>query len=315
MRDAFELAVKNIDISFEYPDPSGNKELRDQIKKHHDHWDGEVLITNSATEATYLALSQIRGGTLALNVPSYFGVIRQAHDLNIKVIEWETVDDLIKIKDCDAILLTSNFTPPTGKSFSDKDKGVIADFADDISALVIEDNAYEFLSFSDKQLTAIPAKSAIRINSFSKLLSPNLRMGFIVAESDILSEIRSKKITMNLSSSPISQSIISAILKDDKIVNLWRRELKERNYLAKKEILKTSNISVEDSDGGSFIKYPLKPGTDINNFIKRAKENGLLIDNNKNQYMNNQPQPYLRIHLGSIAIEDIIGAIKILSAL
>jgi len=312
MQTAFENAVKNIDVSFDYPDPSGNKELRSQIKEYHSHWSGEVLITNSATEATYLALSQIAGGTLALNVPSYFGILRQAKELGIKVLEWETSDDLIQLSGYDAVLLTSNFTPPTGKSFKLEDKWVIASCADQNNAIVIEDNAYEFLPFEDDELIAIEAKKSIRINSFSKLLSPSLRMGFIMAEGELFSKIRSKKITMNLSSSPISQSIITDILKDKAIVNLWRNELKERFIIAKENIEKRLGIFIEMNDGGSFIKFPLKNGTNIEHFIEVAKDNGLLIDNNKNQYMDNKSKPYLRLHLGAISKNDIPNALEIL---
>jgi DNA-binding transcriptional MocR family regulator len=311
MQKAFEEAVKHISTSFEYPNPSGNENLREQIKEFHPHWQGEVLITNSATEATYLALSQIAGGKLALNVPSYFGVIRQAKDLNIEVIEWETVDDLEKIENCDAVLLTSNFTPPIGKSFSDEDKHIISQFANAKNALVIEDNAYEFLSFNGEPLTSIKTNKSININSFSKLLSPALRLGFIMAEGEMFKKVRSKKITMNLSSSPISQEIISNILQDKYIIKIWQKELKERAILLHEEIKKQLNIDIEMPDGGSFIKLPLNPDIDLDAFIAKAKENGLLLDSNSRQYLNNRPQPYLRLHLGAIAKEDIKRAVGI----
>lgn len=312
MEEAFNNAIKNVDASFEYPNPSGNEKLIEQVKNLHTHWDGEVLITNSATEATYLALSQISGGKLALNVPSYFGIIRQAKELNITVVEWETIEELSNIKDVDAILLTSNFTPPTGKSFSNEDKNNISEIADKQDALVIEDNAYEFLSYGNKTLTSIPANKVIRINSFSKLLSPSLRMGFIMAKGELFSKIRSQKITMNLSSSGLSQSIISNILDNEELINSWQKELEERASIAKKEIKEKLNQRINIYDGGSFIQLSLSGNRDLKSVISLAKEKGLLIDDNKNQYMNNQSKSYLRLHLGAISKADIPKAIHIL---
>ncbi len=312
MEKAFKKSLNNVTSSFEYPNPSGDSNLRKQVKQLHPHWTGDVLITNSATEATYLALSQV-SGVIALNVPSYFGVIRQAKELGLTVVEWETVEELKKIKEFDAVLLTSNFTPPTGVSFSDKDKQVIGSIANDKDAIVIEDNAYEFLSYSEKPLTAIQANKVIRINSFSKLLTPSLRMGFLMAENDLFSAMRSKKITMNLSSSGLSQSVISGILEDQTLISEWQKELFSRYNSAKKAIKKYFNSDVEASEGGPFVKLSFDKHYNISALIGRAKNDGILLDNNENQYMNKETKPYIRLHLGSIKRTDIDEAIEKLS--
>jgi 2-aminoadipate transaminase len=197
-----------------------------------------------------------------------------------------------------------------GQSFSNEDKKRIANFANLKKALVIEDNAYEFLSFNNEILTSIKADNYIRLNSFSKLLSPSLRLGFIMAESEMFNKIRSKKISINLSSSPISQEIISNILEDKNIIKLWQKELKERALLLKEEIKKQMDIDIEMPEGGSFIKLPLSDNIDLEEFIAKARENGLLLDSNKHQYINNYPHPYLRLHLGAIAKDDIVEAVN-----
>lgn len=311
-----EQAINNsliaINTTFNYPDPSGDKELRYLIKDYHKHWDGDVLITNSATEATFLSLSLIAGGKLALNVPSYFGVIRQAKELNIEIIEWTTIEELEAIKECDAILLTSNFTPPSGKSFSDDDKKRIAEYADLKGRLVIEDNAYEFLSYGNNKLSSIPYYNTIRINSFSKLLTPSLRLGFIMTNDVLFKKVRSKKITMNLSSSDIPQQIIFNVLKNKKLLNLWQKELESRAKIIIEEINENFDYNLIINDGGSFIKFEINKNVNITDFILKAKDNFLLLDDNKNQYKDNESKQYLRLHLGAISKEDIPNAIKIL---
>lgn len=314
MDEIFKKSIMECDFEYDYPNPSGNDRLIRQIKELHPHWEGNVLVTNSATEATYLALSLLAGKTLALNVPSYFGVLRQIKELNINVLEWETVDDLEKLDSFDGILLTSNFTPPTGRSFSDDDKNKIAKIADKQKAIVIEDNAYEFLSYSVEKLTAVKADKTIRINSFSKVLTPNLRIGFLIAEESLFKKIRSKKITMNLSSSGISQSIISNILDNKMFIKEWQNEIKARAFEVKKCVKKHFKIDVDVFDGGSFIRLPIT-NIPISEFVLKAKEIGILIDDNKNQYINNESKPYIRLHLGAIEKQDIDKAIKKLSTI
>lgn len=305
-------AISKLDCSFNYPNPSGNQKLIKQISELHPHWEGDVLVTNSATEATYLALSLFKGKTVALNVPSYFGVIRQLKELSINIVEWNNVEDLLSIPEFDAILLTSNFTPPIGKSFSEHDKYLIAKYSKEQNAVVIEDNAYEFLSYDKNNLTSIPTDNAIRINSFSKLLTPSLRMGFSISSSEHYKKMRSKKITMNLSSSDISQSIISSVLDNTSVINLWQSELKERAIICKNAIGKYLNIDVSVFDGGAFIKLPLNEEIILENMIDICKKNGLLIDNNKNQYLDNLSKNYIRLHLGAIKKENIEKGIEVI---
>lgn len=311
MQVAFDKALKKLNLSFSYPDPSGDINLRKLLKQYHSHWEGNCLITNSATEATYLALSLLEGKTLALNVPSYFGVIRQAKHFNIKILEWETTEDLLALDNYDGILLTSNFTPPTGKSFSDNEKSIIAQCANKNNALVIEDNAYEFLSYeNDKKLTSINADSIIHINSFSKILSPSLRLGFLMAKEDIFKKLRSTKITMNLSSSPISQSIIYEVLNNSDIIEDWRSELQNRATILSK-LFKDMGIDIEINEGGSFVKLNLNENIDIKDFIQVSKENGLILDDNKNQYSDNNSKNYIRLHIGAVDHNDILNSIEL----
>ena len=312
MEDLIRSAVKHVKPSFDYPDPSGLDKLKNQVKLLHPHWSGDVLMTNSATEATYLALSEIRGGCLALNVPSYFGILRQAKELGIKIIEWRTMDDLRKIDNFDAILFTSNFTPPTGKSFSDSEKSEIAVMANNKSAIVIEDNAYELLGYNDKPLSAISAYKSIKIGSFSKMLTPSLRMGYLVSSGVLFKNIRSRKITMNLSSSELSQSIISKILEDENIIKLWREELLHRALIMQDDLSFIFFTAVPIYDGGCFLKFPLRDDINLEDLKKETESNGLLIDCNNGQYLDNKSRPYLRINLAAIQKEDINDAVIIL---
>lgn len=311
---ALKKAILNVDCSFGYPNPSGNELLIKEINKLHPHWEGKTLITNSATEATYLALSLFEGKTIALNVPSYFGVIRQIKEFGLNVIEWENTEDLLNIPKCDVILLTSNFTPPTGKSFSLKEKEIIAKYAKENDAVIIEDNAYEFLSYGKEKITSIPSEKFIRINSFSKLLSPSLRMGFSISSEDLYLKMRSKKITMNLSSSEMSQSIIYSVIKDHSIISEWQDELKERAYICKDMIDKYFNIDVSVYDGGAFIKLPIKSSIKISQVIDKCKENGVLLDDNKNQYLDSESKNYIRLHLGAINKHNIECGIKLIKS-
>lgn len=305
----------DIDKPAFYPGSWGSSALREDVKRLTPNWTGEALITGSATQALMLSLQHVgRGKTLAVKVPSYFGVLRQAEELGMNVKPWQTVEELETLGAVDAVLLTSNLTPPTGQSLPDDDKKRVADFARKHDAWVIEDNAYEPLWF-DKAPTPIPTDPAriIRVGSLSKTASPDFRVGFIRADNDTLEAIRNRKITAELSTPRLIQEVARAAVTEQAITR-WRNTLKSRAETMQRALVKAFNVDVAMPEGGPYMALPLPENTDIDALVAQCKSNNLLIDDNRHQYPDDQNRPYLRLHFGGIREENIQQAVDTLHA-
>lgn len=310
-----EAALRAIDVrgASSYGDTWGDLALREDVKRLTPNWEGDALITGSATQALMLSLQHVGAAkTLALQVPCYFGVLRQAKELGITVKPWSTTEELEQIGAVDAILLTSNLSPPTGRSLPHEDKQRIAHLASHFNAWVIEDNAYEALWF-DQPPVPIPADTArsIRIGSLSKIVSPDFRVGFIRADKATLEALRARKITMELSTPQIIQEAARAGITP-KALDRWRNELKSRVDTMCHALLEAFGIRILPSDGGPYVALSLPAETDITNLATKCKETGLLIDENRHHYPDGRNRPYLRLHCGGIRNDEIHSAIDIL---
>lgn len=313
--DELSAALSAIDIRrpASYADTWGEPHLRDEVKSLTPHWTGEALITGSATQALMLALQYVgRTKVLALQVPCYFGVLRQAKELGMVVKPWQSVDELEGAGGFDAVILTSNLTPPHGLSLSDDDKNRVAALAEGSGAWVIEDNAYEPLWFYSppRPISVDPALS-IRIGSLSKVVSPDFRVGFVRAAGPTLEALRARKITMELSTPRFVQEVARVGITE-RALDRWRNELKSRSDTLRAAVMEAFDIEVARPDGGPYIALPIPDAADLTPLVSCCREGGLLIDDNRHHYPDTQNRPHVRLHAGSIRTEEIARAIGIL---
>ena len=84
---------------------------------------------------------------------------------------------------------------PLGTTLSNNSRRDLAFLADRYNFIVIEDDPYGFLSFTDEQYLPVRAftNNAIYVGSFSKIAAPALRVGWIVADQDIIQKLHQLK--------------------------------------------------------------------------------------------------------------------------
>jgi DNA-binding transcriptional MocR family regulator len=184
-----------------YSEPPGNLPLRQQISEHYRRRDHiisaeEICITSGCQNSLFLALMATcqPGDIVAIESPAFYGVLQLLQQLKLKVVELpssytigltagalEEATQKWAIKAC---VLTANFATPTGALIPSKEKRKIAALANEKNIIIIEDDIYGDLGFHSR---VEPLKSYdsqdnfILCSSFSKSLSRDLRIGWIVA--------------------------------------------------------------------------------------------------------------------------------------
>ena len=110
-----------------------------------------------------------------------------------------------------------NFQNPTGRTMSEASRAALSAEAARLGLPIIEDNPYGDLWFDQPPpapLTARNPDGGIYLGSFSKVLAPGLRLGFIVAPQAVYPKLLQAKQAADLHSPGFNQRLIAEVMKD-----------------------------------------------------------------------------------------------------
>jgi 2-aminoadipate transaminase len=253
----------------------------------------EILITNGSQQCLDLIGKILigAGDHIAIERPGYLGAI-QAFSLYEPVfhpitLENDGPDIALLDKTCSSNPVKMfygipNSQNPSGITYSDGKRKEVARIMQDYGALFVEDDAYGELYFSGNaqhsMQTYLPGQTVIT-GSFSKILAPGMRMGWVVASPVIMEQLVVAKQASDLHSNYLSQRIAYEYLIHNDIDNHIRkiraayenqRDMMIR--MLKEEFPKT--ISYTHPTGGMFIWVTLPSGCSSMDVFDRAlKEN------------------------------------------
>jgi DNA-binding transcriptional MocR family regulator len=216
--------------------PAGSAALRHEIVRRYAQLgaaldEDELTITNGCMEAVSLALRAVArpGDTIAVESPTYFGILQMAEALGLKVVEvpvhprtgldLEALSDLLGSRagrELKACLTIPSFNNPTGALMSPARRRELVQLCRAADIALIEDDIYGDLQHAGPR--PLPAKAqdrdgrVILCSSFSKSLAPGARVGFI-AGGRWSEEIRATKFVASITTAPLQQEMIAGFLR------------------------------------------------------------------------------------------------------
>jgi DNA-binding transcriptional MocR family regulator len=215
----------NIDMY--YDKPLGDAQLRYEIAKRYRKRGllvspDTICITAGCQHALFLALFTLcqPGDNVAVESPTFYGVVQLLEQLQLNVIEIpSSPEDGIstehlakaleqwKIKAC---VTTPNFATPTGSMLSTVKRQTLLSLANSYDFYIVEDDIYGELSFQGETspLKALDThERVILCGSFSKSLSRELRIGWIISTTFIQPIVKAKLVTQLASPQAIQQAL------------------------------------------------------------------------------------------------------------
>ncbi len=183
--------------------------------------------------------------------------------------------------------LSPDFANPTGETLSRDDRLALLDKANALGCAVIEDAAYQALRYDGRPIPPILALElertgyldacrTIYCGSFSKTLSPGLRVGWVVAASPVIEKLVLMKQAADLHSSTINQMAISYVAErvfDDHTAKI------RKTYRARRDAMISGlarhmpdGVTWTQPEGGMFIWLTLPENMDADALLRDALE-------------------------------------------
>lgn len=281
-----------------YTSPKGMDELIHKISKRaFEHGEKlsekEIIITNGCTEALNLCLRAVTepGDTVIVESPTYYGFLEIAESLKLKIIEIPTdpetgigldrLNSVLKKVKAKVLLINPNFQNPLGHSIPDINKKELVSLLAEKEIPIIEDDVYTDLYWGNSKPSTIKSfdksDNVLLCSSFSKILAPGYRVGYVAA-GKYFQNVKKNKLSTSFHSNILPQMAVSEFMNNGgyelHLRNL-RRKYKEQVYsylnLLSQKLPKGSKISRPAGGYVLWIELPGKVDT-IDLFKKTIKD-------------------------------------------
>jgi DNA-binding transcriptional MocR family regulator len=187
--------------SIQYTDLRGYEPLRRYIARRSLTWKGvvaatDVIITNGCMEAVGLCLRAVAGAgdTIAIESPTFFGLLMTIESLGMKALEiptdpvtgisLEKLEDAFRKQRVKACLIVSNYNNPLGSCIPDTHKQALAGLLHRYQVPLIEDDAFGDLHHGPERPATVKTYDrdglVLYCSSFSKSLAPGYRVGWTI---------------------------------------------------------------------------------------------------------------------------------------
>jgi 2-aminoadipate transaminase len=177
------------------------------------------------------------------------------------------------------VYVLPNFQNPAGVTMPEKNRRKLIDLASDYDFIILEDDPYGELRYIGKDIR--PVKSwddegrVIYMSTFSKILSPGLRVGWVVAHPDILQKLIIAKQSADVSANVLGQRIAHEYMvkghidpQIEKIRSIYSRKMEI--MLAGMSEFMPDDLSWTRPEGGMFLWVNLPGWMDSSELLKKA---------------------------------------------
>jgi DNA-binding transcriptional MocR family regulator len=266
------------------------------------------------------------GDVVLAEGPSYVGALgvfraRQAHIEHVYTddqgISPDALAETIKRvqaagKNIKFLYLVPNFANPSGVTLAAERRAKILEICRSNRILVLEDNVYGLLYFEEKApdaLRSLDEEGVIYLGSFSKILVPGFRVGYVLAPPSIKEKLVLANESAVLCPSAFSQLMISEYLSTNDWkaqIGVFRGEYRVRRDAAldaMNEFL--PELTTTRPGGGFYLWVDLPEGINSKKMLPRAVENLVAYTPGTAFYGNGTGQEFLRISYSYPTPENI----------
>jgi 2-aminoadipate transaminase len=271
----------------------GHPGLCEWVAELHDVDPERVMVTNGSMEAAALLFRHLvsEGDRVVVEQPTYdrtLLLLQQAGaDLVGAPLEADGVDPAAveAATDVDVRLahIIPNFHNPAGCTLSLEKRSALVQLAADRGFTLFEDDPYRLICFEKARgktmLEMDTADRVIHASSFSKSVSPGVRVGYLVGPAEQITTLAKRANETYISPNMLAESIVFELCRSGgleenlKVVNAALRERRDALVEALREHIPEAEFVVPE--GGYFLWLDLNDDVDSKALLAEAKEEGV----------------------------------------
>ncbi|MGM1017144.1 MAG: PLP-dependent aminotransferase family protein [Actinomycetota bacterium] len=300
--DVYQDAIRDVtaDASFpallRYSPAPGLASLRRAIGEREGVDPDRILVTNGGAHGLALAAlgTLDPGDVIVVDDPVYPLFLRVLDMIGVAVVPVPVASDGIDVEDLErrlrdglrprALFTVPTFQNPSGVTLSSAKESALTALAERYGFTIIADDPYREIAFPG---TVVPDRTAFResehviaVNTFSKILGPGLRLGWIVlpaSSTELFTRLRNR---IDGQTSGVVQAIGERMLADDRLDPAISAA--SAAYARKAEVLTSAlrtefagDVEILDPVGGFFAWVRLGGGVDFGAVFDAAQDSGV----------------------------------------
>ncbi|HEY0155705.1 MAG TPA: PLP-dependent aminotransferase family protein [Thermoanaerobaculia bacterium] len=256
----------------------------------------DVLTTTGSQQALDLIAHTLLdpGDVVAVELPTYIGgsasfFARSAELAGVQQddegIVPESLREVASSRRIKLLYTIPNFQNPSGRLMTQARRAAVLELAEEFDFLVIEDDPYGELVYVDgADTTSMKSRDThgrvLYLGSFSKVLAPGLRCGWIVAAPPLLERLEIAKQAADLCSGMLDQSIVDELVANGELepqIERVRAFYRGKRGVMIEELERhfAGKARWTSADGGLFTFVTLDEGVDTSARITDAVANGV----------------------------------------
>ena len=324
--------------ALQYNDPVGYEPLRKWIAERMKTVGAfveakDILVTSGSQQGLDFAGKVFldEGDVVLCESPSYLGAINAMGAYECDFLEVPTDDDGMIVEDLEKIVASNDniklvyvipdFQNPTGKTWSIARREEFMQLVEKYDLIVLEDNPYGELRYSGEAKPSLKSMDkgnhVIYLGTFSKILSPGIRIGWLCAGEEIMDMFVKVKQRSDVHTNSVSQMEVSHFLANNDIdahISKIKELYKNRRDLMLEAIDENFPEGVETTrpDGGLFLWVVLPEKIDSKEMLKKAIDKNVGYVPGGAFFPNGGNKNTMRLNFSNMKEEKIVEGIQIL---
>lgn len=328
-------------VALQYGPTIGRPSFREEIAKYVknegiDTTADSVMVTTGSQQGIYVSgmLCLNPGDTVAVETPSYLGAFSAFEPSQIEYkgvpsddegMDLAALEELVKSNDrVKVVYVIPNFQNPTGRTWSRERRQALVELANRYDLWILEDNAYGDLIYEGERIPSVKSMDTegrvLYLGTFSKVLSPGLRTGFVVATEELIPKLEMIKYGVDLQSAELAQMQVEEYLRSydlsEHVANI-AAVYKERRDAMLKVIEEEfpEEATYVHPRGGMFVWVELPSYINTRELLREAVERKVAFVPGGSFYAETGQESALRLNFSMVEPERITEGMRALAAL